>query len=89
MHPAAGGDVRRPAGPTPQRRTTVDDLLTAQQIRTIQANITRCGQCRARLDLARQLGRDDPELRDRIDHLEAAGRAALDIHTQAKQAARR
>ena len=56
-----------------------EDPLTPQQRRVIASNIERCGQCRGLLDLARSLGRDDPQLREEVDHLEGAGRSALQI----------
>lgn len=65
-----------------------EDPLTPQQRRTIESNIARCGKCRGLLDLAEQLGRPDPQLREEVDHLEGAGRSALQIAELIKQGQR-
>lgn len=56
-----------------------EDPLTPAQRRTLRSNVERCGTCRGLLDLAKSLGRDDPQLREKVDHLEGAGRSALQI----------
>lgn len=62
----------------------MNDPLTPQQRRQIQAGVATCGQCRQLLDIAKHLGQDDQDLRNRIDHLEAGQRSALDLADMAK-----
>ena len=60
------------------------DPLTPAQRRDIQSRIAACGSCRTLLDIAKSLGHDDPDLRNRIDHLERGQRDALDLADMAK-----
>lgn len=61
-----------------------DEVLTPQMKREIAARIERCGRCRNKLDLARTLGREDDELRARVDHFEQSQRAALALNDAIK-----
>lgn len=65
----------------------MNELLTPQQRRAIETAVERCGSCRQLADMAKLLGRDDPDFRDMIDHLEGAGRSALELHHQVKNGA--
>lgn len=54
-------------------------VLTASQRKAMQTACTKCSEARALADYLDQLGIQDQELRDRIDHADKLASKALEV----------
>ena len=56
-----------------------EGVLTPSQRKAMRDVVGKCGACRANLDYLASLGHDDPDLRQRADHLQQLAEKALEI----------